>query len=86
MRGPSRLRKFLRDTQQKQRAVADGIGVSAPIVSMWLAGRRTPGLDSAVKLETYTGGFVRATDWLTPHRARVAARSSLNDKHPPQST
>jgi transcriptional regulator with XRE-family HTH domain len=84
MRGPSRLRKFLRDTQQKQRAVADGIGVSAPIVSMWLAGRRTPGLDSAVKLETYTGGFVRATDWLASRR--VAARSPLNDKHPPQST
>ena len=43
---------------------AELAGVPGPQVSMWLSGRRRPGLESAFKIEKATGGKVRATDWL----------------------
>ena len=39
-------------------------GVPAPSVSFWLSAKRKPGLKSAFRIQTATGGAVDATDWL----------------------
>lgn len=64
MPGAQKLADHLRKTGMTQLEFAELAGVPGPQVSMWLSGRRRPGLESAFKIERATGGKVRATDWL----------------------
>lgn len=57
----------------EQHEFARSSGLPAPLISMWLSGKRSPGLDSAFAIERATGGEVPATAWLTP-AARVHRR------------
>lgn len=64
MTGIERLAEFMRERGLSQTAFAALAGVPAPMVSMWLSGRRRPGLASALKIESATAGAVRASAWL----------------------
>lgn len=61
--GPSLLRQRLASSGTSQRSLEKRLGVSGGIVSRWLAGERTPNLDSALMLEDMLGIPVRV--WST---------------------
>ena len=42
--------------------VARGVGVAAPIITRFLAGRRSLSLDTAIKIEKWSKGAVTARD------------------------
>jgi len=73
MHGPAKLKKYLHRQGLTQEQFAVLARVPGPQVSLWLSGRRRPGLDSAFKLEQATGGAVRAADWRRPSSPRRAA-------------
>lgn len=57
------LAAWLEKEHLTQRAFAQLLGVTHPIVSMWLSGVRRPGLDSALAIERVTRGAVPAESW-----------------------
>ena len=75
MLGRDRLAAHLKRNGLTQLAFAERARVPGPQVSMWLSGRRRPGLESALKIERATAGEVRAADWLAPRPRRSAARN-----------
>jgi DNA-binding transcriptional regulator YdaS (Cro superfamily) len=89
--GRAKLRRLLKG-HGAQTKFATESGVPQSQLSLYVRGDRRPGLSNALKIETATGGDIAAADWRKSERAarkapaRIAARSSLNDKHPPQST
>lgn len=87
MKGRSKLAKYLRGKKLTQEQFAEIAGVPGPQMSLWLSGKRKPGLESAVKIEDATGGFVNHRDWIDEPRSRraaprSAARTVRSDKHP----
>lgn len=58
--GSEQLRDWMRRRGFKQADAARYLGVDEPYVSVLLSGKRTPGLDNAVKLERLTGIPVEA--------------------------
>jgi DNA-binding transcriptional regulator YdaS (Cro superfamily) len=69
MTGIAKLSAFLDEHGLTQTAFAELAGVPGPQVSMWLSGRRCPGLASALKIEQATNGEVPASSWVKPRRA-----------------
>jgi transcriptional regulator with XRE-family HTH domain len=53
--GRERLAKYIIRSQQKQYEVADDLRITESYLSQVLSGRRRPGLDIAVRIETLTG-------------------------------
>lgn len=45
--------------------VARELGVSKALVGDWLAGNLTPGAFLRLKIERWTGGAIKAVDWLS---------------------
>jgi hypothetical protein len=74
-KGREKLQSFLDDNGISHAEAARGIGVSAPMVFDYLAGKKRPSDGARRKaIEAWTGGKVRSTDWLLPgeeHFARV---------------
>lgn len=90
--GRVKLKRLLADPGAQTR-FAERSGVPQSQLSLYVAGKRKPGLGNVLKIETATDGEIAAADWRKPERAarkapaRVAARRSpLNEKHSPQST
>lgn len=52
------------------REAADMLGVSRPYLYDLLSGKRQPSFETALRIETATGGEVPITDW--PNLARIA--------------
>jgi transcriptional regulator with XRE-family HTH domain len=85
MNGAKKLRAYLEAKRLTHEQFAEHASVPGPQVSLWLSGKRRPGLESAFKIERATGGAVKAADWVpaskgrrpAPHRA--AARGV--DRH-----
>jgi len=71
MSGIERLASYLARKGLTQGAFALLARVPAPQVSMWLAGRRRPGLASALKIARATQGAVPASSWV-PRSSRAA--------------
>jgi DNA-binding transcriptional regulator YdaS (Cro superfamily) len=57
------LANYLADHGLTQRAFAKLIDAPPPQISMWLSGRRRPGLDYALAIEQVTEGAVPAKSW-----------------------
>lgn len=55
MNGPERLAAFMEKRGKTQDWLAEQLGVTASYVSLLLAGKRTPSLDIATKIERITG-------------------------------
>lgn len=73
MSGRDRLEQFLHQEGIQQIQLARSLGVSKSLVSQWLAGSLAPGTFFRLKLERWTGGAVRARDWLTAEERRELA-------------
>lgn len=54
-RGRERLSKYIERSRQKQYEVAADLRITESYLSQVLSGRRRPGLDIAVRIETLTG-------------------------------
>ena len=65
MSGIARLAAYLDERGLTQTAFAALADVPGPQVSMWLSGRRCPGLASALKIERATEGAVPASSWVS---------------------
>lgn len=77
--GRERLRDWIERTKVKDYEAADLIGINPVVLSQYLSGSRTPGLDSAVKIEQVTG--VSVESWLlTPESADDEAESVVAGK------
>ncbi len=63
MLGAQKLAAYLKRGGLTQLEFAKLAGVPGPQVSMWLSGRRRPGLNSAFKIERATAGAVPAFCW-----------------------
>lgn len=59
------------------RAFAKAHGFSAPLISMWISGERTPGLPNAFRLQKVTG--IPAEHW---RRSRRRAPRSMSVAQP----
>ena len=66
MLGSAKLAAYLKQKKLTQQAFAEAAQVPGPQVSMWLSGRRKPGIASALKIERATRGQVRIQDWVSP--------------------
>lgn len=60
--GRERLRAWIERSKVKDYEAAEILGVNPVVLSQWLGGARTPGLDNAVKIEQATG--VSVESWL----------------------
>lgn len=77
------LAEYLRETATPQGDFAAQCGIDQPMVSMYLSGKRRPGLDAAFAIERASGGRVPAAYWAslspiaraTPRRRRVKGRA-----------
>ena len=73
MTAREKLSRFIADEELTQDQFADIARIPAPQISLWLSGKRRPGLMNAFKLERATRGIVRATEWSAElERRRVA--------------
>jgi plasmid maintenance system antidote protein VapI len=70
--GRERLAKYITRSRQKQYEVAGDLRITESYLSQVLSGRRRPGLDIAVRIETLTGIPVSA--WAASKKARIANR------------
>lgn len=66
------LANYLTDRQLTQRAFAKLIAAPPPQISMWLSGRRRPGLDYALAIERVTEGQVPASSWKRTKNRKAA--------------
>lgn len=71
----NRLAKYLARHNVPQEAFASASGVPAPMVSLYVSGKRRPGLDYAFAIERATGGEVPALYWTTVRMARRAKKA-----------
>jgi transcriptional regulator with XRE-family HTH domain len=69
MTASSKLAKFIEDERLTQERFAE---VPGPQVSLWISGKRKPGLESAFKLERATRGIIRADEWIDSDAGRAA--------------
>lgn len=58
------LGAYLRKHGIEQGEFARLSGLPQPMISMWLSGKRSPGLESAFAIEKATGGEVPASAWV----------------------
>ena len=58
---PLRVWAFLNDLTLGQ--VAEDLGVSQPLVSLWMSGRRRIGASTACQIQEMTDGAVGLEDW-----------------------
>jgi DNA-binding transcriptional regulator YdaS (Cro superfamily) len=93
MDSASALARYLKKQSLTDGEFARLIGVDASTVYRWRKGDRRPERDLVFVIERATRGAVSASGWKNkPKRAarkapaRVAARSTLNDKHSPQTS
>lgn len=49
------LRKYIADSKITQKELADAVGVSAPTLNEWVAGKKFPRIDKVQKLADYFG-------------------------------
>ena len=63
------LTAYLKRERLSQAEFARSIGVTSAIVCMWVAGKRRPGLTSALAIERVTRGEVPAKSWTRGHCA-----------------
>lgn len=73
MTAPERLAAYLKRTETSQADFARLVGMTAPMLSMVLSGRRTPGRDASLEIELATGGKVSARSWSKSPASRRAA-------------
>lgn len=62
--GAASLAKYLAKKKWNPADFARLTGISEALLSRYLSGQRSPGLENALLIETSTGGLVRATSWL----------------------
>lgn len=79
--GARKLRRHLKQKGLSLTEFARIAGVPIPQVSMWRAGKRRPGLASALKVERATEGEIPASAWTVEARRRAP----LNHKQPSKS-
>jgi transcriptional regulator with XRE-family HTH domain len=72
--GRQRLAKYVERSKQKQYEVAQDLRITESYLSQVLSGRRRPGLDIAVRIETLTGIPVSA--WAASRKTPSANRVS----------
>lgn len=63
MSGPKKLRAWMRAEGLNQTEAAKRLGFSQSCVSEWLAGKKRPEGDSALKIERRTREAVLCADW-----------------------
>ena len=63
----SNLSTYLSEAGISQRDFAEIIGVDKGTVSRLVAGKMTPRLELAAKIQAVTGGAVKAVDWIGDH-------------------
>lgn len=78
MNGIELLDAYMSGKRLTQAEMADRVGVPSAMVSMWLSGRRRPGLRHAFGIEAATGGAVPAKAWLISkaHKRSLARRTA----------
>lgn len=72
LRRVNELARYLDSRHETQADFAARVGVTGPIVSMWVTGERRPNVDNAFAIERATGGVVPATAWLKRKRKKAA--------------
>lgn len=81
------LRRWLTVADLTYDQLAEALGVTRAAVQNWMVGQDTPKLETAVVLESLTGGAVLARSWAAPAavKTRVAeAREALAVRKRPQ--
>lgn len=63
--GAKKLAKFLKKHGVTQATAAAALGVSDPAVCEWTTGKKRPHESRRANIETWTGGAVPASSWLT---------------------
>lgn len=59
-----KLAEYMQREGLSQAEFARRTGLSQPMVCLWLSGKRRPGLESALAIESATAGEVPASSWL----------------------
>lgn len=67
------LEEFARREGLRGVDVARALDVSKALVSQWFSGHLVPGALYRLKIERWTGGAVKARDWLTAEERRELA-------------
>lgn len=57
------FKKWVEKENKTQQEVADALGVSQCLVSLWLSGDRLPRPENMQKIVEYTGGQVQPNDF-----------------------
>ena len=66
------FREFIKATGETQLIWAKRLGVSSPYLSDLIAGKKTPSLALAVRIEQETSGAVSVSSWVSPHSEDAA--------------
>lgn len=83
MHGASLLRDFLASSRLSQQDFARLAGVSTASVSLWLSGHSRPGYQSALLIQSATGGSVPYLAWaMTAEAPTATPRRSSKPAHP----
>jgi len=82
MNGAELLRHFLTAEKLSQADFAARAGVSTASVSLWLAGVSRPGYDSALLVQSATGGAVPFVSWGAPPVPKPTAAKKSAPRRP----
>jgi transcriptional regulator with XRE-family HTH domain len=80
--GPEQLKDWMHRRRFMQREVAEHLGIHFTFVCQLIAGKRSPGLDNAIKIERLTGIPVEA--WASSsidESAEPIAQDAANAQH-----
>lgn len=58
------LTEYFELTGLKKSFFAEKIGVSKQALSCWISGKKTPRIETILKIEKETGGKVKGKDWV----------------------
>lgn len=58
-----KIEEWMQKNDKTQQEVADALGVSQCVVSLWLKGERLPRPENMQKITEYTGGEVQPNDF-----------------------
>ena len=76
MEARHKLAKWLKMQGLSQSKAAKELGSSQAAMSKWIAGSVTPRLAMMVRIEKWSQGFVRVTDWVPAELPRAGAEYS----------
>ena len=58
------LKEYFRVTGLKKSFFAEKIGVCRPLLSVWINGKKTPRIETILRIQQATDGKVKPIDWI----------------------